>query len=96
MPDIKAPGSHISQASLIHKERLATWLGSVWKDRIVRTETLLGQIDTDLRQRRIEVYKELWESTALLPKWAKDESVTYEVEIIKGCALSERFAYEAV
>jgi hypothetical protein len=57
---------------------LASWLGSVWKDRIARTEALFGQIDTDLRQRRIEVYKELWESTALLPKWPRDQSVTYD------------------
>ena len=57
---------------------LAGWLGGVWKDRIAQTEALFGQIDTDLRQRRIEVYKELWESTALLPKWPRDESVTYD------------------
>jgi len=57
---------------------LAAWLGSVWKERIARTETLFGQIDTDLRQRRIEVYKELWELTALLPKWPRDETVTYD------------------
>ena len=57
---------------------LAAWLGSVWKERIARTETLFGQIDTDLRQRRIEVYKELWELTGLLPKWPRDETVTYE------------------
>ena len=57
---------------------LAAWLGSVWKERIARTETLFGQIDTDLRQRRIEVYKKLWELTALLPKWPRDETVTYD------------------
>lgn len=57
---------------------LAAWLGNVWKERIARTETLFGKIDTDLRKRRIEVYKELWELTALLPKWPRDEAVTYD------------------
>ena len=35
------------------------------------------QIDVDLRTRRIEVYKDLWQETALLPRWPRDEKVTY-------------------
>ena len=57
---------------------LAAWLGGVWKERISRTEAALVQVDIDLRLRRIEVYKELWELTALLPKWPRDKTVTYE------------------
>ena len=56
---------------------LAGWLGSIWKERISRLEAAHAQIDVDLRTRRIEVYKDLWEKTALLPRWPKDEKVTY-------------------
>ncbi len=52
---------------LVAAGALATWLGSVWKERISRTEAALIQVDTDLRLRRIEVYKPLWELTVLLP-----------------------------
>lgn len=64
--------------SIVAVGALAAWLGNVWRDRIARTEALLSQIDVDLRTRRIDVYKELWEKTALLPNWPRDESVTYE------------------
>ena len=57
---------------------LATWLGKVWADRIAQTQKLLQDIDVDLRKRRIDVYQELWKSTALLPKWPRHEGVTYE------------------
>lgn len=57
---------------------LAAWLGSVWKDRIARTEAALIQVDIDLRLRRIEVYKPLWELTSLLPRWPRNPDVTYE------------------
>lgn len=57
---------------------LATWLGSVWKERIARTEAAMIQVDIDLRLRRIEVYKPLWELTALLPRWPRNPDVTYE------------------
>jgi hypothetical protein len=57
---------------------LATWLGSVWKERIERHENLLGQIDVDLRTRRIDAYETLWASTKILPKWPRNDGVTYE------------------
>jgi hypothetical protein len=57
---------------------LSGWLGKIWSDRISRVGNLLGQIDIDLRQRRIEVYKELWETTAMLPKWPRAQGLTYE------------------
>jgi hypothetical protein len=63
---------------LVAAGALAAWLGSVWKDRIARTEAALIQVDVDLRLRRIEVYKPLWELTALLPRWPRDSDVTYE------------------
>lgn len=63
---------------LVAAGALATWLGSVWKERIARTEAALIQVDVDLRLRRIEVYKPLWELTVLLPRWPRDPNVTYE------------------
>lgn len=57
---------------------MSAWLGKVWSDRIARVENLLGQVDLDLRQRRIDVYKELWGATAVLPKWPRAEVVTYD------------------
>ena len=57
---------------------LAAWLGSVWKDRIDRHESMIVQIDVDLRARRITVYEALWKKMKVLPKWPRDESVTYE------------------
>lgn len=56
---------------------LAAWLGKVWADRMSQTQKLIGEIDLDLRKRRIEVYQSLWKSTALLPKWPRAENVTY-------------------
>jgi hypothetical protein len=57
---------------------MATWLGGVWKERISRLESAAIQIDVDLRLRRIEAYKPLWQLTNLLPRWPRDPSVTYE------------------
>lgn len=57
---------------------LAAWLGKLWSDRIVQSQKYAGEVDLDLRKRRIEVYGELWKYTALLPKWPRAEDVTYE------------------
>ncbi len=57
---------------------LSAWLGKVWADRIAQLQKLAGEIDLDLRTRRIEVYKELWKATAVLPKWPRAADVTYE------------------
>jgi hypothetical protein len=57
---------------------LAAWLGAVWKNRIERHESTLAQIDVDLRSRRITAYEPLWALTKVLPKWPRDETVTYE------------------
>jgi hypothetical protein len=57
---------------------LGAWLGKVWADRIAHAQKLAGEIDLDLRKRRIEVYTELWEATAVLPKWPRAQDVTYE------------------
>ncbi len=57
---------------------LAAWLGKVWADRIAQNQKLLGDIDVDLRIRRLEVYPELWNATSILPKWPKASGVTYE------------------
>ena len=56
---------------------LAAWLGKVWGDRLAQTQKYAGEIDLDLRKRRIEVYAPLWRATSLLPKWPRDETVTY-------------------
>jgi hypothetical protein len=37
-----------------------------------------SQIDIDLRERRIRVYKCLWQRTEILPKWPRNPEVTYE------------------
>ncbi len=57
---------------------LAAWLGKVWADRMSLTQKLTGEIDLDLRKRRIDAYGELWKFTSLLPKWPRAEDVTYE------------------
>jgi hypothetical protein len=57
---------------------VAAWLGKIWADRIAQSQKFLQDVDLDLRKRRIEVYGELWEATALLPKWPKATDVTYE------------------
>lgn len=57
---------------------LAAWLGAVWKNRIERQENLRAQIDVDLRSRRILVYEPLWALMKVLPKWPRNEDVTYE------------------
>ncbi|NQD38449.1 hypothetical protein HPT27_15615 [Permianibacter sp. IMCC34836] len=57
---------------------LAAWLGKLWLDRAANLNKLLGDVDVDLRKRRIEVYGELWKLTAILPKWPRDQTVTYE------------------
>ena len=61
---------------------LSAWLGKVWANRIAEAQKqalkIATKIDLDLRKRRIEVYKELWEATAILPKWPRAENVTYE------------------
>jgi len=57
---------------------LAGWLGKIWLDRILSAQKFAGEVDLDLRQRRMQVYPELWKATSLLPKWPYDETVTYE------------------
>jgi hypothetical protein len=57
---------------------VAAWLGKVWADGIVQSQKFLQDIDLDLRKRRLDVYRELWEATALLPKWPRANDVTYE------------------
>lgn len=57
---------------------LAAWLGKVWSERTLLSQKYAGEVDLDLRKRRIEVYAELWKATSLLPKWPHDDGVTYE------------------
>jgi hypothetical protein len=68
---------------------LSAWLGSVWKGRIERQENALiqrielhektiVQIDVDLRAKRIPVYEKLWALMRVLPKWPRDDTMTYE------------------
>jgi len=38
---------------------LSAWLGKVWADRIAQAQKLAGDIDLDLRKRRIDLYEEL-------------------------------------
>jgi len=57
---------------------LAAWLGKVWADRISHITKLRGEIDIDLRKRRIDAYVPLWRLTSLLPKRPRAAGVTYE------------------
>jgi hypothetical protein len=57
---------------------LSAWLGNVWANRIEKKIQMASQIDLDLRKRRIEVYKELWEFTDILPNWPRAKDVTYD------------------
>jgi hypothetical protein len=57
---------------------LAAFLGKLWMDRITQAQKQLQDIDVDLRKRRLDVYPQLWKSTALLPMWPKASGVTYE------------------
>ena len=67
---------------------LAGWLGKVWSDRILQaqksladsllqSQKLTGEIDSDLRKRRIDAYAPLWKATGLLPQWPRASDVTY-------------------
>lgn len=57
---------------------MSAWLGRIWAERIAQTQKFAGEIDLDLRKRRIDVYGALWKATSLLPKWPRAEDVTYE------------------
>jgi hypothetical protein len=68
---------------------LAGWLGKVWSDRmlqaqktlsdsLLQNQKLVGEIDLDLRKRRIEAYAPLWKASGLLPQWPRAVGVTYE------------------
>lgn len=46
---------------------LVGWLGKVWADRIAHALRVGGEIDLDLRKRRIEAYAALWRMTGRLP-----------------------------
>ena len=57
---------------------VVSYLGALFKSSLDRRRKL----DEDLRENRSEVYKELWTETALLPKWPKNENITYgELEV---------------
>lgn len=66
---------------------LGAWLGKVWADRIAQAQKLAGEIDLDLRKRRIDAYKELWTATAVLPKWPRAQGVTYESLLALSAAM---------
>jgi hypothetical protein len=68
---------------------LAGWLGKVWSDRILQgqkslaesvlqSQKLTGEIDADLRKRRIDAYAPLWKATGVLPQWPRAAGVSYE------------------
>lgn len=57
---------------------LAAFLAKLWSDRLAQLQRLSGEIDLDLRKRRIDAYATLWKATSALPKWPRDESLRYE------------------
>jgi hypothetical protein len=71
---------------------LSAWLGNVWATRIADAEKavlekeierlktelqFLSQIDLDLRTRRIPHYAQIWSRLKLLPKWPRNQELTY-------------------
>jgi len=42
------------------------------------TLALATAVDTDLRQRRINVYVELWKKTGVLPRWPRNSELRYQ------------------
>jgi hypothetical protein len=46
-------------------------------DRLLQAQKFMGEIDADLRKRRIDAYTPLWKATALLPQWPRATDVTY-------------------
>jgi len=42
------------------------------------TLALATAVDTDLRQRRIDVYADLWKKTGALPRWPRNFELTYQ------------------
>lgn len=47
---------------------LAAFLAKLWGDRLAQLQRLSGEIDLDLRRRRIDAYATLWKATSALPK----------------------------
>jgi len=72
---------------------LGAWLGRVWADRLSQSQKLMGEIDLDLRKRRIDAYSQLWKSTGLLPQWPRTEGVTYE-HLYEFSGLLRQWYYE--
>lgn len=66
---------------------LVGWLGKVWADRIAHALRLGGEIDLDLRKRRIEAYATLWRMTGLLPSAPRDPGVDHQALEQLGHAL---------
>ncbi len=56
----------------------AGFLGKVLLDRFTLANKRDVDVDTDMRKRRLDVYPELWRATSLLPKWPRNQNVTYE------------------
>ncbi len=80
MSPLELVGTIISAAggSAVIVAGLAAWLGKVWAERISEAQRRLGEVDLDLRKRRIPLYAEVWKLTSVLPKWPRDPNVTYE------------------
>ena len=53
-------------------------LGQSGKTELPAPKWAIGLIDVDLRTKRIAVYETLWTHTKVLPKWPREQGVTYE------------------
>lgn len=47
------------------------------EEQVKNTLTLTSQIDLDLREKRLTVYKDLWQMTGILTLWPRTQGVTY-------------------
>jgi hypothetical protein len=57
---------------------VAGFLGKILLDRLTQANKRDIDVDLDMRKRRLDVYAELWTATALLPKWPRNENLTFE------------------
>jgi len=68
--------ARLTSALEVEKARVDSALGQLAESQKQLLQASV-QIDLDLRNRRFEVYREIWKRTEILPKWPRDEKVTY-------------------
>jgi hypothetical protein len=57
---------------------VAGFLAKILLDRLTQANKRDIDVDLDMRKRRLDVYAELWSATTLLPRWPRNENLTFE------------------